>query len=63
MDVQTITTLVGTLGFPIVACGALFYLMMKQDERNHEEMNSLKDALSKLEIAIVKLCEKLDFKE
>lgn len=29
MDVNTITTLVSTLGFPIVCCGALFWYVNK----------------------------------
>ena len=49
MDVTTITTLIGSLGFPIVACVYLFKLYEKQT-----------DVLSDLKVAITQLSEKLD---
>lgn len=60
MDVNTLTQLVGSLGFPIVACGALFWRMVKSDDRHKEEMNKMSEALNNNTNAIVKLTEKLD---
>lgn len=60
MDVNTLIQLVGSLGFPIVACGALFWRMVKSDDQHKEEMNKMSEALNNNTNAIVKLTEKLD---
>ena len=60
MDVNTLIQLVGSLGFPIVACGALFWRMIKRDEQHKEEMNKISDALNNNTTALVKLTEKLE---
>ena len=44
-DIQVIGQLIASLGFPIVACGALFWLVNKQDERHKEEMNGLRKTI------------------
>lgn len=60
MDVNTLIQLVGSLGFPIVACGALFWRMVKSDEQHKEEMNKMSEALNNNTSALVKLTEKLE---
>ena len=60
MDVNTLIQLVGSLGFPIVACGALFWRMVKSNEQHKEEMNKMSEAINNNTNAIVKLTEKLD---
>lgn len=60
MDVNTLIQLVGSLGFPIVACGALFWRMIKSDEQHKEEMNKISDALNNNTMALMKLTEKLE---
>lgn len=60
MDVNTLIQLVGSLGFPIVACGALFWRMVKSDEQHKEEMYKMSEVLNNNTNAIVKLTEKLD---
>lgn len=60
MDVNTLIQLVGSLGFPIVGCGALFWRMVKSDEQHKEEINKMSEALNNNTNAIVKLTEKLD---
>lgn len=45
MDVQVIGQLVASLGFPIVACGALFWMVNKNEERHKEEMDSLRKTI------------------
>lgn len=45
MDISTITQLIGSLGFPIVMCGALFWKMNKQDESHKEEISELKKSI------------------
>lgn len=60
MDVNTLIQLIGSLGFPIVACGALFWYMVKIDEQHKEEMNKMGEALNNNTSALVKLTEKLE---
>lgn len=60
MDVNLLIQLVGSLGFPIVACGALFWRMVKSDEQHKEEMNKISEALNNNTSALVKLTERLD---
>lgn len=59
MDVNVLIQLVGSLGFPIVACGALFWRMVKSDEQHKEEMNKMSEALNNNTNALVQLTEKL----
>lgn len=60
MDVNSLIQLVGSLGFPIVACGALFWRMVKSDEQHKEEMSKISEALNNNTSALVKLTERLD---
>ena len=60
MDVNAIIQLVGSLGFPIVASGALFWYVNKIDERHKEEMDKVSAALNNNTIALTKLVEKLE---
>lgn len=60
MDVNTLIQLVGSLGFPIVMCVALFYHIIKSGEQHKEEMNKMSEALNNNTSALVRLTEKLD---
>ena len=60
MDANTIIQLVGSLGFPIVMCGALFWRMVKSDEQHKSEMDKLSEVLNNNTIALTKLSDKLD---
>lgn len=59
MDISQLGTLIGTLGFPIVACIGIFWYMMKQDERHSEEIKELREVVEKNTIALTKLCDKM----
>lgn len=59
MDVNAITQLIGSLGFPIVCCGALFWRMIKSDEKHQQEMDKMSDALNNNTLALTRLTEKL----
>ena len=59
MDVTVITQLIGSVGFPIAACIALFYRMNKQDEQHKEEMTKITESLNNNTIALTRLSEKL----
>ena len=47
------------VGFPIVACVALFIQMEKQDTRHDEEVKKITESLNNNTIAITKLSERL----
>jgi preprotein translocase subunit YajC len=46
MDITVATQLIGSLGFPIVACIALFYMMEKNSARHQEESKLWTEALN-----------------
>lgn len=54
-----ITTLIGTLGFPIVMCLLMFRQTEKQNERLDAQSAKTTEAINKLEQAIIVLTERL----
>lgn len=59
-DIGAITQIIGTLGFPIAACIAMFSMLNKEREAHKEEMNELKQALANNTLALQSLADKLD---
>ena len=59
MDVGTITQLIGSLGFPIAACVALFWQNAKQSEKHAEELRQITEALNNNTIALTELSAKI----
>lgn len=59
MDANAIVQLVGSLGFPIVCCGTLFWRMIKSDEQHKEEMYKIGTSLNNNTEALLKLTERL----
>ena len=57
MDINVIAQLVTTIGFPIVACGALFWFITKQQESHREEMKSLEKSLNENTTILMQLKE------
>lgn len=60
MDVASISQLIGTLGFPIVCCGAMFWLVVRKDTQHAEEIAAMKAAIDNNTIALIKLTDKID---
>lgn len=60
MEMDSILTIISTLGFPIVAYLLMFWKMNKQDDDHKEEMKSMTAALENNTVALTKLIEKLD---
>lgn len=60
MDANTITTLVGSLGFPCVMCFMMYKQMIKQQDQHTEEMLTLKEAINNNTNAITNLAAKLE---
>ena len=61
MDVNVILQAISTVGFPICACGALFWMVNKQDESHKEEMNSLRAVLEANTQALTELKDMLKY--
>lgn len=60
MDANAITSLIGSVGFPIVMC-LLMVKLMKDSEDNHkQEIDSLKDALNNNTQVLTKLQTTMD---
>lgn len=59
MDISTITSLISSVGFPIICCAAMFWLMNKQTEQHKEEMEKLTQALNNNTVALNRLELKL----
>ena len=60
MDAATITQLIGSLGFPIIACCALFYLYDRTLKEFTRANIALKDALDDLAAAFKEHREKVE---
>lgn len=67
IDITTLTQLIGSLGFPIVCCMALFWYMIKQNkakeeerEAHKQEISELKEAINNNSLVMQKLIDKLD---
>ena len=53
MDINQISQLIGSLGFPIVCCGVLFYLYDKT-------IKTFTEALTKINTMLENLCKELE---
>ena len=60
MDAGTISSLIGSLGFPIAACIYMVYVNAKQTEAHKEEMAKMTEAVNELKVAITSLVDKLN---
>ena len=60
MDVSSIVQVIGSLGFPIAACIAVFWYLMKESENHKAEVNKLSEALQNITLALTKLCDELE---
>lgn len=60
MDFQAVLQAISTVGFPIVACGAMFWKINQQDKQHKEEMDSVTKALENNTIALTKLEDSLN---
>ena len=61
MDVNVVLQAVSTVGFPICACGALFWMVNKQDAQHKEEINALRSVLEANTQALTELRDMLRF--
>ena len=47
MDYELIIQAISTVGFPIIMCLLMLYFLHKESEDHKEEMNQLKDVISR----------------
>lgn len=59
MELNDLVSLIGSLGFPIVACMALFWQNNKQEERHRDEMEKVTESINNNTTAIIELTNKL----
>lgn len=60
MTVNDIITIIQSVGFPVVMCGALFWYMISQTKEHAAESKEMREAISSLNVAITKLTDKLN---
>ena len=60
MTANDIITIIQSVGFPVVMCGALFWYMINQTREHAAESKEMRAAISALNVAITKLTDKLD---
>jgi hypothetical protein len=48
LDAQNIQNLITSVGFPIFACIAIFYMLNKEREDHKTEVTSLKDVIAEI---------------
>jgi hypothetical protein len=60
MDVNTITQIVSTVGFPIAACIYMVWYSDKLDKRHSEEIEKLRQSLDNNTRVMQRICNKLD---
>lgn len=57
VDVNTIGTLVGSVGFPVALCVGLLYYLFKVQKDHKEETDQLKDAINNLNTVMKQILE------
>lgn len=56
MDMNDIISLVSNVGFPIAVCVALFYFMMKQEDKHKDETDKLSATVEANTKVLTELC-------
>ena len=60
MEFNDIITAICTVGFPIVAYGALFWYVLKKDSEHRSEVEKMTEAINNNTIALTTLIERLE---
>ena len=55
MDINNWAQLISTIGFPIAACCAIFFMMNKEREDHKSEVNDLKGVISEINSTLAAL--------
>ena len=57
MDINAISQFIGSYGFPIVACGALFWYIVKEQRESRKTQDELKSVIQSNTEMIKQLCD------
>lgn len=60
MDMNAITTIVSSLGFPIACCCFMGWFIYKQQLMHKEEMTKVQEAINNNTLTMQKLLDKLE---
>lgn len=60
MDIETVLTAISTVGFPIVCCIAMFWLMWSNQKAHTDESSKLVETINNNTIALTKLVEQIE---
>ena len=61
MDANMFLQAISTVGFPICACGALFWMVNKQDEQHKAEISALRSVLEANTKALIELTDMIKY--
>lgn len=56
MDINEVASLISNVGFPIAVCVALFYFMMKQEDKHKDETDQLSATVEANTKVLTELC-------
>ena len=59
MDIQTVTTIISSLGFPIAVCLICFWYINKREEANKAEVDKLAEAVHNNTLVMQRLVDRL----
>jgi len=59
MDIDVITQLINTLGFPIVVTGGLAWFIVYKDKQHAQQIQAFVEALNNNTVAITQLSERI----
>ena len=59
MDITTLSQLIGSLGFPIVACFYMARMQERQNEQHSKEVEELRKSVDNNTKAMIKICTKI----
>lgn len=59
MDYNTIIQTISSVGFPIVCCIYLIYIMQKNEEKHSDDMDKMRTTVENNTKVMIKLCAKL----
>ena len=63
MNASDVLNAISTVGFPIVMCLLLLYVLYKQNEEHKEEMDKMNESLAYNTLAIQRLTDILEGRE
>lgn len=61
MDLNTITSLIGSLGFPIACVIAMFWLQVKEREEHKADSEKWSTAINNNTLVMQRILDRLDF--